>query len=415
MIAMRQTARMILFLGVAYACRAASLTDFTKCIGAQGQGAVCQLDAGNYQLSLPLVIGRSNITVKGTIATSRSDTTLQRAPGSTRGLLVNYAGGLRSITVRDFTFDGARGHQTGTASSIEPDVRFISVKSLLIVNSAFINSPSIALTLEGNPGQDATSGAVINNISVDNATNLGIWAYAYAGPSDTPGKYLTCGSLVYPSNIKITNSVFTNVGANAIALEAKDVRVTNNTLRHNHETAPYNAPGGQIYVQICADNAALLNNVISDGPATANGWYAEGIELHGTNLAVVDNTISNNAGSGISMSAVRNVFIANWASGSGVISNNLSAGNLGGISLYNAAPGDVNERQVDSVMIDHAVSIGGHLAGIGIFLQTGQTAPINHVTLTNNCLAGNLKGATQLFGLGPDALIANNLTSGCPQ
>jgi parallel beta helix pectate lyase-like protein len=394
---------------------AASLADFTKCIGPQGQGPVCQLDTGTYVLSLPLQMGRSNITVKGTIQTSRADTTLRRTPGSKRGLLVNYLTGLSSITVRDFTFDGAGDQQTGDTSSIEAEVRFNAVKSLLLTNAAFINSPNIALTLEETSAQN-TSGAVINNILIDGAPRLGVIALAYGSPGESAGQYLTCDSRRYSTDIKITNSTFRNVGANAIALEAKGVQVTNNTLQHNHATAPYNAPGGQIYVEICADDVAILNNTITDGPVTPNGKFADGLELHGTNVVAVDNTITNNAGSGISMSGVQNLFIANWTSGTGVISNNLLAGFAGGISLYNAAPGNPNERPVDYITIDHAVSINDQqFAGIGTFLQTPQMNPINHVTLTNNCLAGNLQGATQLFGLGSNVVIANNTSSGCPK
>jgi hypothetical protein len=226
--------------------------------------------------------------------------------------------------------------------------------------------------------------------------------------------WFTCGSLTYPVGIKITNSSFSLVGANAIVLEARQAEVVNNTLQHNHYTAPFNAPGGQLAMQICSDDVAIRGNTISDGPDTANGWYAEGVELHGTNIITVDNTITHNAGAGIQMSGVQNVFIANWTKGTGVISNDLSPHLTGGIDLYNAAPGDVNERQVDFITIDHAVSIDGGLAGIGIFLQPGQTTPINHVAITNNCLAGNLNGSTNLPGLGSDVLIANNLSSGCP-
>jgi parallel beta helix pectate lyase-like protein len=380
-----------------------------------GAGPVCQLDAGTYVLSLPLVIERSNITVKGTIKTSRSDTTLRRAPGSNRGILVNYAVGLSSITVRDLTFDGARDQQTGLPGSFETDVRFNSVKSLLLNNVSLINSPNISLALEESAAQ-ATSGAVLNNILVDGATHNGLFALAYRSPVSGPGQYLTCSSRLYSSEIKIINSTFKNVGAAAITIEARNVQLTNNTLQHNHITAPYNAPGGQIDVEMCADNVALVNNVMTDGPVTPNGWWADGLELHATNVVAVDNTITNNAGSGISMSGVQNLFIANWTPGTGVISNNLLAGFAGGLSLYNAAPGDPNERQVDYITIDHAVSINDRqFAGIGTFLQIPQKNPINHVTLTNNCFAGNPLGPTQLSGVGPKAVIANNVSSGCPK
>ena len=140
-----------------------------------------------------------------------------------------------------------------------------------------------------------------------------------------------------------------------------------------------------------------------------------GIELHGTNLVVVDNTVTNNAendhscsvvrierrpsNSSIQMSGVQNVFIANWKPGTGVISNEVGAGYAGGISLYNDAPGEVNEKQVDFITIDHAVSIDNKLAGIGIFLRTGQTNPVRHVTITNNCLAGNSERVSVVAGL----------------
>ena len=315
---------------------------------------------------------------------------------------------LTSITVRDLTFDGGGGQNSG----IDTEVRFQSVKSLLITNCAFMNSPFFALSIGGNPVNGYTSGAVVNKIVLDTAGYLGILS------SSTPGNgYLTCSSYAYSSNIVIANSTFRNVGANAIAIEANGVRIVNNTLQHNHDTAPYNMPGGQIYVEICADDVAIVNNQISDAPVTSNGFYGEGIELHGTNLVVVDNTVTRNAGAGIQMSGVQNVFIANWTPGTGVISNNfLAPHGAGGIDLYNAAPGDnTNYRQVDFVTIDHAVSINGALTGIGIFLQRGQTTPINHVVITNNCLAGNVAGPTGLSGLGPNFLIANNLSTGCPQ
>ena len=64
---MRESALMALVAALGPGCYAASLADFTKCISAQGQGSVCQLDAGTYQLNVPFTIGRSNITVRGTI------------------------------------------------------------------------------------------------------------------------------------------------------------------------------------------------------------------------------------------------------------------------------------------------------------------------------------------------------------
>src|SRR5215467_4235477 len=109
--------------------RAASLAQFTTCLGAQGQGPVCQLDAGSYPISSPLRIGRSNFTIKGTVITSAQDTVLQRAPGYT-GVLIEDAPltsrGLNSITIRDLTIDGNRSQQTGAYSRFTADVQILT-------------------------------------------------------------------------------------------------------------------------------------------------------------------------------------------------------------------------------------------------------------------------------------------------
>ena len=68
---------------------ALNLQAFIQCIGPHGTGPVCQLDAGTYSLNSQLLFTRSNITIKGTIITSASDTVLQRAPGWRYGLLVD--------------------------------------------------------------------------------------------------------------------------------------------------------------------------------------------------------------------------------------------------------------------------------------------------------------------------------------
>src|SRR5579872_3322647 len=120
-------------LGLIQACSAASLASFTTCIGPQGVGTVCQLDAGTYQISSTLFIGRSNITMKGATATSPGATVLQRAPGFTNSLLRDqYPNGFTSITIRDLTFDGNRAQNSAVYSSYSPDISIFTTRSLLI-------------------------------------------------------------------------------------------------------------------------------------------------------------------------------------------------------------------------------------------------------------------------------------------
>jgi hypothetical protein len=109
-----------------------------------------------------------------------------------------------------------------------------------VKGTALINSPDTAVTLETIPGQQITSGAVVNRISIDNAALLGLAALAPGSHGSGPGQYLTCGSWVYSSNIKITNSVLTNIGSAAVNLEARDAQIINKTFQHNHATSPFN-------------------------------------------------------------------------------------------------------------------------------------------------------------------------------
>src|ERR1700730_10751304 len=92
---------------------ALNLQGFTQCIGPQGQGAVCQFDAGTYPITATLLLGRSNITIRGTILASPGDTVLQRAQGFQGALLQDVVPPtstptLTGITVRDLTIDGNR-------------------------------------------------------------------------------------------------------------------------------------------------------------------------------------------------------------------------------------------------------------------------------------------------------------------
>lgn len=388
----------------------ANMADFIRCIGPQGQGPVCQLDPGTYQINSTLLIRRSNITIKGTIINSRRDTTLQRAPAFNGILLADPFAFtatpiLTSVTIRDFTFDGNRDQQSRDFRSFGADVFFFTTKSVLVTNCDFINSPKVSLEL-----RQGASGVVINNSYVANATIDGI----ATGPS-TPGlseaanAYMLCDSFLFPSNIVITNSKFEDAGANGVYLQAKNVRISDNLFQRNHKDAPFNSSGGQIDLSICTDNAAVIRNTFKDGPATPNGWWADGIEVHGRNVTVVDNLVTNNAGTGMILVGVQNFFTANWDPRTGVIANNkMPFCCFGGIAVYNL----LGWRPTDAVIIDHANIVDGNEYGIE-FTNKTPNVPINHITITNNCLRGNRQGGVKQDVMGPDVVIQNNLTSGC--
>src|SRR5258708_37312962 len=119
---------------------ALTIQDFIQCIGAKGQGAVCQLDAGTQPISTTLLVGRSNLTIKGTILSSRRDTILQRAVGFRGNLLQDVrlpTTPLTSITIRDLTIDGNRAQNQGSYTSYAPDLALFSTGSVLITNCDF--------------------------------------------------------------------------------------------------------------------------------------------------------------------------------------------------------------------------------------------------------------------------------------
>jgi len=150
----RDVSLVILLLRLTHWCAAASLADFTKCISANGKLTVCQLDPGTYQIGSTLFVSRSNITIKGTIVTSRGDTILRRAPGFQDPLLRDVysptgAPTSGAITLRDLTIDGNRAQNVAAYASYSPEVNFFSTKSILVTNCDFINSPNTSLALYG--------------------------------------------------------------------------------------------------------------------------------------------------------------------------------------------------------------------------------------------------------------------------
>jgi parallel beta-helix repeat protein len=387
-------------------CQAASLAQFTTCISAQGQGAVCQLDAGTYAISSALRIGRSHLTIAGTVVTSAQDTVLQRAAGYTGTLMEDApltSTGLDSITIRDLTFDGNRSAQTGDYSTFTSDVQILTTQSLLITDVRFVNSPNIGLSLIEKP-----NGIVINKSYFSNSVAVGILSTPGGGADpESPNGYLVCPTVTVPDGLIVANSMFQDAGESAFHFDATNVQVLNNTFNHNKwNTVPYDDSGGQFDISVCSDNAAAVGNTITNGPLGANGHWANGIEIHATGVSLINNLVQNNAGVGIVLYGTEGTFVANWNSQTGVFDNG-TAIQSAGITIYNP----VGWRTTESLMIDHVNSVGGPTYGIEFINQTG--VPFDQITVTNNCLANNAKGAIQTDNMGPDVAIGNNLTTGC--
>jgi hypothetical protein len=143
-------ARILLILGIScllfvQTAAALSFPDFVQCVGASGHGPACKLDAGIYPVSETIALGRSNITIEGTVLGSLLETTLQRAAGFDGALIsdVNAIGtALKSITIRDLTFDGNRDANLSPYFAYNPDVAIFVVQKLRVENCTFINPTS---------------------------------------------------------------------------------------------------------------------------------------------------------------------------------------------------------------------------------------------------------------------------------
>ena len=391
---MQRIALLILITGAALRCVAADpLTAFTMCIGATGQGPVCRLDAGTYTISTSLVIGRSDITLKGATGNA-SDTTLVRAAGFTGAMLQDLLPGsasLHNVTIKNLTLEGNRKQQSGTFSDFTPDAAFYSTRGILFTNLRFLNSPNISLGFSGN----GTGQVVIRESIFLNSTAQTVWSDVYGqGPAG-------CASGTLPDNIVIAKSYFRDAGESAVALNATNVLVLGNIFEHNKwNTIPFGDSGGQINFYECSDGVTAVGNTVRDGIVGANGQTADGIEVHAKNVLLVNNVIRNNAGSGITLGGAQRVFIANWDRATSITANGTA-----GVYIYN----DTADRTTEWVTIQGA-NVTDQPTGVLFGSQDG--VPLNHMTVTNNCFAGDIQPVL-LSLMGSDVIIANNLTRDC--
>lgn len=390
----------ILFIPTAGAL---SFPDFVQCVGAGGQGTVCRLDGGIFPVSETIAIGRSNMTIAGTVLGPLLETTLQRAPGFNGALLtdVNAIGTtLTSITIRDLTFDGNRDGNVAPYYSYNPDVSIFVIKKLVVERCSFINSPNIGLGLYG----AGTGDVVVNQCYFGNPVVYGMWSDATGDNSGIT--YLDCPTKQFVNNVILEHSVFENAGEPALLANLTNVQILENVFTNNHSNPiPFGDSGGQIDLTVCTKNALISKNIIQDGSAGPNGTTADGIELHGTYISLIDNTIRNNSGGGINMDGVQHIRIK----------NSFPTGDFGdGNSGIEIAHSSSTFRTTEWITVDSAISTGN--AQWGIWSDTSNTTPtqpVNHLTIEHSCLSDNTWGPTFLVNLGPDVTIKNNRVSGC--
>jgi hypothetical protein len=400
--------RNVLVLGISslllvQTAAALNYQQFAQCLGAQGQGSVCQLDAGNYVVTYTLEIARSNITISGTTLNSTRQTTLQRAAGFSGSLLMDQGPGkiLNSITIRDLTIDGNRAHNEMAYNLYSPEAGFFAIKGLVVLNCAFLNSPNIGLALYAG----GTSDVVVDSSLFSHPVIYGLWSDALGNNGNIT--YLQCPTKKFVDNVTVENSTFENAGEPAILGEMTHVQILNSTFTNNHSySIPFDDDGGQIDLTVCTENAVISNNTFQNGSASPNGHVADGIELHGTNIAMINNVIKNNSGDGINMDGVQNIFIANWDASTGSFGNSRA-----GIAIAHSSS---TFRLTEHIIIESANSTGND--SWGIWSDTSETTPdepVNHLVVSDSCLSRNKLGPTYFVDLGSDVTLKNNKSTGC--
>jgi hypothetical protein len=298
-------------------------------------------------------------------------------------------------------------------SSYFSELNLNTTTSVLVTNCDFINSPFFSFVVYGR----GASGVVVNNSQFENSTISGFWT---GSATYTPMlTYQQCSGLQVADDIVITNSTFQNFGQNALYASATNFQLVNNSFTGTDTLpiGPYLPAGGQIDLDPCTDNAVVVRNSFIGGTPPPGAGNSQGIELHGNDISVINNTVQGNWGDGVSIGGAANVFIANWdattsISGNGFLANGGKGGGSG-IAMHQGDPGAYDsQRPIDFITIDQSTITNNSAAGI---LTNDAAVPINHLTITNNCLANNASPQINLSDLGTDVVVTNNRTSGCGQ
>ena len=351
-----------------------NLTDFRDCIGPNigNHGYVCALQSGTYDIdgsaTPTLLIERSNITVEGLWPYP----TLRRN-GAFSAPLIGTSSSASWVTIQNFVIDGNWQNGGSSGASVEVDLPNCSYCQ---VNSVEMdNSSKFALYLH----HDSPTAVRWSSFS----NNLLAGIYMDSGSCSNP-------SLWSPSVCQsIVNSTFTGNGGSGISFFSQNAQAVSNTLAGNTAHCPDPAPVGQIYVDSGSDAIVISNNTVEGALTCSNGYWGNGLELHGTNLTIANNTIKNNAGEGIYMESTQGVQIT----GDDIENNNQKGSGsdcrvgFPGIRLHTAS----TSRATANITINGVTSIGQAYGVQADSCDVGQFhgSAINNLTITNSCFAGN--------------------------
>ena len=400
-------AKLAILCGFSMCAFADDLQSFKNCIGSAGSGD-CFLDpgplsGGAYSINETLTIGRSNFILQS----SMSPAILRRAPGF-QGPLMSIGGDSNApnsnVTIQLVTFDGNRYGGGSSVSNGELEVGPYCTSCGVKVNT-FQDSPHIALAIS--PQAFKTD---VRYNSFSGAYHFGIWS----GTGN-------CGGDPYFRCLYVYTNHFDNIGTNAIFLTSSRANLGYNTLNGNHRECSYDAPGGQIDLDLGANDVQVFWNTITSGPSCSNQFWAQGVELHGTNIQVYDNIISGNAGEGIYMEQAQNVSIYSTDSSRYIRSNNVrgsgfpGCGGFPGVRVHSYS--GAGFRPTQNISVTNLSSIDGHSWGVEVSACPSSTQNANNITVSSNCFRGNQNlggnNGVNVIGSVSGLSIGGNVTSGC--
>lgn len=283
----------------------------------------CELPANGptvYSVRSTLLIERPNVNILGHSITLLRDC-------SNQSELVKTNGPLSNVFISGFIFDG--NYRTCGEIAAGADVDIGECTNCLVYANGFSDSPNIGLSVDAIRARNVT---VLENV-IYFSHHHGIYSGAfipgtnptrYCGVSD--GERCDCGGSATQPCLTVSNNFILFSGVNGMLLYSTWANINDNVLVGNHNLclAVPPAPGGQIDLETGTQNITLVRNRLLYGGwqlsggnfsaptnSSCNGWWAQGLEIHGTQIHIESHDIEYNAGEGIFMDAPNGVEVYN--------------------------------------------------------------------------------------------------------
>jgi hypothetical protein len=384
----------VLILLVAQMVLALDMTRFRECISANGPalgyGSDCTLDPGAYTIYQELRIERGFINIYGTVISSREDTTLIRGVGYTNPIFVaNSPSQLTRVRINSLTINGNRYSQSLPSGQFAADVQFNNCNRCALFDVFLKDSPKIAVAIDS-----SATYFTFSSSRVSRAREMGIWT----------------NGLGSQFNMRVSNSTFDLVGANAIFFVGQQLEIYWCIFSNNHSEFPYNIAGGQIFLDRMSSGILVDYNTIQ-GAATSGHWAA-GVEAYGNNINILGNKISGHSGHGVYLTGSQNVNIGpnSWGDRNEIRNNGLFGPYFAGILITNNPVGYGYGNAANISVVNSSST--GHTSGFGVRVEAGG-APISNLSLQNNCLAGNSNAISIASGALGSGYVNTGNSSSC--